>query len=364
MILIVDRIGVHSGMHYYDSSFLKELKTIDSEVEIISNYRVKEEGQLLIYNFYKGLFLKRCTLLILSFIRLFCYLSIKKKYHLILTFYGDWLDVLFLLVCRIATKKIILDVHEVIALDKQSNKVLYKTIKFFVNRLSSSVISHSKRTNDLLLTLKYNKKIFYVPHFKYDFSDIESKLVGYDIQKIFIKSRINILFFGQIRQSKGVDVLYNALNEIDPSILSKIHIVIAGRDKEGLLNEIVLNTNVSTSIIDRYILDNEMYYLYNNTDYVILPYNEVSQSGILEAAIYFRKQLILSNLNNFKSVLNLYPSFGYIFESQNSEKLKALILELIKLPLREYSQKDIDLYYSRNEIDLFLNQLKEYLVNL
>jgi glycosyltransferase involved in cell wall biosynthesis len=362
LIYIIDRIGVQSGMHYYNASFLKELLKIDEEVEIISNYKNESTTFPILFNFYLGSFFRKISLLLKSYFNLVKCLLKSKESKIILLFYGEWHDLLFLIVCRFAKKKVILDIHEVIGLEYVNNKVLLRLIPIVVNNLSSAAICHSKRSKKLLESNNYNKEIFSVPHFKYDFSMLDKGIVSNDVKLAFNKKRINILFFGQIRLSKGLDVLLKALNLLDDAILEKINIIIAGIDKENIISNFGLNPALSLTVINRYIKDNELFYLYSNTDYAILPYKEISQSGVVEAALYFKKQLILSNLAYFKKILSSYPSFGFSFKSENPNDLKELITRLVHLPLQTYNQKDFEQYSSQQEVDLFLLQFKEYLI--
>lgn len=362
MIYIIDRIGVQSGMHYYNASFLKELLKIDEKVKIISNYESGSNTFPILYNFYIGSFSRKIFLLLKSYYNFLKYLHKSKESKIILLFYGEWHDLLFLIVCRFVKKKVILDIHEVIGLEYVNNKVLLKLIPIVVNNLSSVAICHSKRSEKLLESNNYNKKIFSVPHFKYDFSMVSKGVVSNDVKSAFNSDLINILFFGQIRFSKGLDVLFEALNFLEESVLKKINIIIAGNDKENIINNFTLSKTLSITVINRYIKDNELFYLYSNTDYAILPYKEISQSGVVEAALYFKKQLILSDLAYFKKILSSYPSFGFSFKSENPNDLKELLTKLVHLPLQTYNQKDFDQYSSQLEVDLFLLQFKEYLI--
>lgn len=361
MIFIIDRVGVQSGMHYYNDSFIKELLKIENNVKLISNYANNDKEQATLYNFYKGNFIKKVYLLLISYFYLYKQLKKSKEAKVILLFYGEWHDLFFLFICRLANKNIILDIHEVIGLEYSNSKILDRLIPFLINNLTLASICHSAKSITILKSFGYHKTIFSVPHFKYDFSNFNNYEVLDEIKNVFKTSKINILFFGQIRSSKGVDILFEALNLIEKRDLDKINVIIAGSDKEKITEKLILKKEVSVSIINRYINNNEMYYLYKNTDYIILPYKDISQSGVLEAALYFKKQLILSDLPYFNSILNLYPSFGYSFKSENSIVLKDIIKQIVNSPIRNYDANDYERYNSKEEVDLFLIQVKFFL---
>ena len=68
----------------------------------------------------------------------------------------------------------------------------------------------------------------------------------------------------------------------------------------------------SFQVFLKHINDDELVFLYKNTDYVVLPYRKTSQSGILEMAFYFKKPIIASNIPYFNMMLSKFKSFGML----------------------------------------------------
>jgi glycosyltransferase involved in cell wall biosynthesis len=159
-----------------------------------------------------------------------------------------------------------------------------------------------------------NKKIFYIKLFliENDFSVIEK-------EKIEKKKNINFLFFGKIHYYKGLDILIKAGN-----ILSKnnpnFKIIIAGKAKnpKQYIDLIENNKNFELKLeyLDKDVIPN----LFNNTDYIVLPYREVSQSGPLSIAFAFRVVPIVSDLIGFKELISDNKN-GFVFKSESPEKL-------------------------------------------
>lgn len=104
-----------------------------------------------------------------------------------------------------------------------------------------------------------------------------------------------ILFFGRIDKYKGIINLLKAFQQNRSNITRKI--VIAGK---GTLTEeekrIITDNTDSILLIQRYINDAEMIWLFKNASCTVLPYIEASQSGVLSISYYFGKPVIVSDL--------------------------------------------------------------------
>jgi glycosyltransferase involved in cell wall biosynthesis len=71
----------------------------------------------------------------------------------------------------------------------------------------------------------------------------------------------------------------------------------------------------------RYIEDDELNYLFSKCQYVLLPYTEIYQSGVLEVVIYFQCPALMSDIPFFHHTLSEFPSFGHLFTPNTPEAL-------------------------------------------
>lgn len=104
------------------------------------------------------------------------------------------------------------------------------------------------------------------------------------------------LFFGRIDKYKGVDRLVRTFKEITENKTEEIPLIIAGK---GILDDIskeIILKGESILLLNRFINDAEMIWLFKNCKFVVLPYTEASQSGILPIAYAFGKPVIASNI--------------------------------------------------------------------
>lgn len=109
-------------------------------------------------------------------------------------------------------------------------------------------------------------------------------------RKNFAKNKYVILQFGLQTYYKGTDILVDAVNLLPAEYSEKIETRIVGGVGESYLQE--LKGKDSNSLIHwkSYFLSNdELYEEINNSDVLVLPYREISQSGVLLLSIYFEK---------------------------------------------------------------------------
>ncbi len=287
-IYLIDYIGEHCGMHYYMSSFKQVLKSIQGvDVEIISNFSCENKKPLL-KNHYKGNKIKKVFALLFNYFVVNKFINRHLEDVIIYLSYGNSIDVPFINIVSRAPHHII-DIHEAIAQNVDTNKSLKNTFKKLYQTKVKSVISHSKRTDDFLNLYGYKNTILTVPHFKYNFPQFYSvENVPKELKESIDPTRLNLLFFGNLNTNKGIDILLSALNLLSMEDSRLLNIIIAGKDYDGAVNLIEPREDLSIYFFKRHITDDELCFLYQNVDYVLLPYRKTSQSGILEMAFYFK----------------------------------------------------------------------------
>lgn len=133
-----------------------------------------------------------------------------------------------------------------------------------------------------------------------------------------------ILFFGQVEQYKGVDILYNAYIN-DTSGATKRPLVIAGKGYIYFDRDPAKEQNVI--FVNRYIDDEEIKQLFENAFCAVFPYISGTQSGILSLPYYFRIPSLVSDIPFFKqfSIDNVTSiSFSNDAPDQIIQKIKVL----------------------------------------
>jgi glycosyltransferase involved in cell wall biosynthesis len=102
-----------------------------------------------------------------------------------------------------------------------------------------------------------------------------------------------VLFFGLLRDYKGIDVLLEAWRGIDDAELWIVGMPRMKLDPPTL---------PGVRFLARYVSDQELAALFRRADLVALPYREIDQSGVLFVALAFGKALLLSDAGGFPEV--------------------------------------------------------------
>lgn len=226
-IYLVDYIGMHCGMHYYNDAFCRVLSAIPGlDISVLSNYADKNTNKPFFLHQYKGCKLRKICCLLWNYLMLLGFVLRNRKSCFIYLTYGNSIDLPFMYIVSLAGKSII-DIHEAIAQNVDDNADLKRRFKKIYSERIKSVIVHSQRTNDLLDEYGYGGVRLFVPHFKYCFSKkYDIRRVGADIVSSVAEDKVNILFFGNITYDKGVDILISAVNMLEPKLRSKANIII------------------------------------------------------------------------------------------------------------------------------------------
>lgn len=155
--------------------------------------------------------------------------------------------------------------------------------KFFFNRCDG-FITMSEPVQQDLLELKKDAKILLQPHPIYDhYAERIGKKEACEQLGISADKK-NLLFFGLIRDYKGLDILIQAMSLLDEGY----QLIIAGEcygsfDKyQQLIDESPLKDNIV--VYDKYIPDDMVTVLFSAADVLVLPYRSATQSGVVALA--------------------------------------------------------------------------------
>lgn len=364
-IYLVDYIGVHCGMHYYLEAFKKVLSELhDTNVKILSNYATNDDEYGFFINHYRGSRIQKGFSLLKNLIRLIRYVYRHPDGVYIYLTYGNPIDLLFMNIIAKANRHLI-DIHEAIAQDVDGNLTLKEKFKTLYSQKIKGVISHSTRTNNFLDEYGYKAIRLQVPHFKYVFpKDYDVNQISDDINNAPDESKINLLFFGNLNESKGIDILIEAVNLLPDDIADNLNVVIAGKDFDGAVDRVKPKSGRHVKIFRRHITDDELRFLYQNIDYMALPYRKTSQSGILEMSFYFKRPIIASDVTYFRNTLNEFPSFGILAGNSAESYAKTLANVIINHKSNHfYTDDDYARYENRAEIKDFISNLGSWIEN-
>jgi glycosyltransferase involved in cell wall biosynthesis len=183
---------------------------------------------------------------------------------------------------------------------------------------------------DLLIVHNDSSKILLSSDFNINASKIEVVYHGIFETKTHLQKKsnsncFNILMFGVQSMYKGTDILIKALAELPIDVLNKVSVTIAGKTDKSLYSEYKDKADkLKIHWINRFIEDEELNQMIIDSDLLIFPYREISQSGALLLALNFSKPIVTSDLPSFIETLEGYPQ-NLFFKSGDINSLSILL---------------------------------------
>ncbi len=353
-VYLVDLIGVHTGMHYYHNAFCELFETdINIELTVLSNY-AKNTDRVFFPYLYSGNLISKIVKLLFAFVKLAIFILIHRKSYFIYQLFGNREDILFMFLGFIGGNRFILDIHDLHDTSTERPDLFKHLVIKCVKRIKK-VIIHSEKVQKQLSACGYVGDVMLVPHFRYNFKSIPKDEQN-EVTRLFHPNKINLLFFGHIRESKGIKELFKLLNGIQNSKLQQaINLVIVGSDTNQCIDKFDLRlcNEVGVNMLLRKVSDSEMQSAYSCADYVLLPYLSISQSGVLESAISYRKPVLTSDLPFFRNYLSQYPSFGLQFNVHDQQGFNDLINDLVEGDKEYYHNEDLNNYMNNQVFEEF-----------
>jgi len=115
----------------------------------------------------------------------------------------------------------------------------------------------------------------------------------------------SLLFFGKIRQYKGLKTLVEAMALLPPELNCRL--VVAGEFyvEPGPYKRLAERLKVDSRIVwmDRYIPNEEVPRLFRAADLVVLPYVEATQSGVVPVAYQFGVPVVATSVGGLGEVI-------------------------------------------------------------
>ena len=150
-----------------------------------------------------------------------------------------------------------------------------------------------------------------------------------------------LLFFGRIDKYKGLEILLEAY--VSSELMGNPELVVAGSGKLTK-REAMLAGSRGILLINRFIDDGEMIYLMENCEAVVLPYKEVTQSGVLPMAYHFGKPVIISSTPGLTEHVTDGKT-GHVFSKP--EELVKILKDYYDINYKSVMKHDINEYYNK-----------------
>jgi D-inositol-3-phosphate glycosyltransferase len=367
IVSMIEPVGGHGGNEFYDFGLCEALgKYCDvnfytcTETSLHEKYNLKTKT----YKFYKDIY--GDSSMVIRGVRYFWgvvkTIIHTQKVHAdiahIHIYHFAWREFFVVFLCKIFFIKVVATIHDVESFSTNSDKLStsLRFVKFspFIDRY----IVHSRYAYESLCGISretIRNKVHIVPHGDTDF------LYKDNLEKQDARNKLAIpaggkilLFFGQIKKVKGLDILIDAfadLSKEDPAY----HLLIVGRpwkiDGQRITDKISdLKISHRVTLNMSYVNNEDVPIYFVAADLVVLPYLKIYSSGVLLRAMHYRTPVVVSDLPPLTDIVHDGEN-GRVFRAGDSEHLKMVIRDVMNAPLllKKYTaagKKTIDEKYS------------------
>ena len=115
-----------------------------------------------------------------------------------------------------------------------------------------------------------------------------------------------MLFFGIIRDYKGLDLLLQAMGD-ERIKRTKVKLIIAGEfyNNGEQYHELEKSLGLGNQLVwhSEFVPDSEVKYYFNACDIVVQPYKSATQSGVTQIAYHFEKPMLVTDVGGLKEIV-------------------------------------------------------------
>ncbi|HON18217.1 MAG TPA: glycosyltransferase [Salinivirgaceae bacterium] len=135
-----------------------------------------------------------------------------------------------------------------------------------------------------------------------------------------------LLFFGLIRDYKGLDLLLEAM--ANPNIKNKpVRLIVAGEfySESQKYYQQIENLGIKENVIifPNFIPDHEVNLYFGAADIVVQPYKSATQSGVTQIAYHFEKPMVVTNVGGLAEIVP-NGKVGYVVNVSAEEIANAI----------------------------------------
>ena len=291
----------------------------------------------------------------------------KQKYDLIIVrfwipFMGPALGTILRLAKKNGHTKVLCIADNIIPHEKRPGD------KPFTNYFIKPVDTFITMSRDVLRDVgtMTNKPAVFSPHPVYD-------TYGAPVSKeeacAFLKldpSKDYMLFFGFIRDYKGLDILLQAMAD-ERIRKSGVHLLVAGEYYDKTLAETCKQLMEQHQLSDYvhmltdFIPDSQVKYYFSAASLIVQPYKHATQSGITLVAYQFEKPMIVTNVGGLAEIVP-DNKVGYVAEP-DAKSIADAILKFYQGPTIPRLQENILKEKSKYSWDTFVNVLFRSMFN-
>ncbi|MEZ5046265.1 MAG: glycosyltransferase [Chitinophagaceae bacterium] len=254
----------------------------------------------------------------------------REKPDLIITKY--WLPFMapclgtIVRIAKIKSKvKVITIIDNIIPHEKKIGDTLLTT--YFVKPIDAFVTMSQKVSTELKMFNKKQKPFSLNPHPLFDnFGDPVSKNEACQFLNIDANKQY-ILFFGIIRDYKGLDLLIRAFAKICEQI-PNVNLLIVGEAyaNEAKYKQLIEQFQIQQRIHyhNQFVSNEDVKYWFSAAQILALPYKEATQSGVTQIGFHFELPMLVTQVGGLPELIH-HQVDGLIVQPKEEDIAQALL---------------------------------------
>lgn len=338
-VAVIEPVGGHGGMDYYDFGLCDSLADagVDVVLHTCDETLIPAHGRYGVRHTYVGIYGKLPTVTRgLRYLRgtLAALWSARRErrgivhFHL---FHVGLLETFNILMARLLGRRVVITAHDV---ESFVEKLEVPMLSRWIYRIADQVVAHNRISRSELIGRigLVDKKISVIAHGNYLHMarPLPSRFEARATLGLPAEAKV-MLFFGQIKEVKGLDLLLDAMAEVLKAY-PEARLLIAGKPWKSdfaIYEEQMRKLGIADQCITHihYIPDDKVADYYAAADLVVLPYRRTYQSGVVLMAMSYGKPVLVSNIAGMVEVVRDNES-GFVFTSGDVVSLAQTICRI------------------------------------
>lgn len=325
-VAIIEPVGGHCGMDYYDFGLARGLAVAGADVVLhtCDETQAPPDSTFEVRRTYRHIYgtdpvwIRGLRFLFGSLRALISSVFEGRRIVHFHFFHIGYPELLNISIARLLGRKIVITAHDV---ESFVESLENPRLRRYVYRSASGVIAHNNVSKKELVEQVGVKpeRIHIIRHGNY--LGLVPALIGTEEARSHFGIQKNahvILYFGQIKDVKGLDILLNAMPEVIARYPDAM-LLIGGKpwktDFTGY-EALIENLGIGAACVKRirYILPEEVSLFFSAADVVVLPYRRIYQSGVVLKAMSYGKAVVVPDLPGMTELVN-DDITGYIFKT-------------------------------------------------
>ncbi len=234
-------------------------------------------------------------------------------------------------------KKMVMSVHDPFLHSSMWSRVVESYHRIMYRLLPNFIIFNNQQKDDFIATYRMKRKNVHV-----------SSLSKYSYLTAFPTAQAPTyhyaLFFGKIRGYKGLEYLFPAMDMVHKKH-PDFKLLVAGSGQYYFDISPYSNCDY-IQILNRFFRDSELASLLANADFIVCPYNDATQSGVVMAAYAYDKPCIVTEVGGLPEMVE-HGKLGIVVPPRDLHQLAQAMCTMIEQPtLLQQFANDIHAEYS------------------